>query len=239
MKRFFVEQQKITDTTVEITGKEFLHLKQVLRQKEGDQIVCFCGNGTDYFCTISKILPTKAICHIDRVEQNNATALNITLFQGTLKLDKFEFVIQKMTELGISAIVPFESAFSVAKIKSEKIERYQKIAIAASKQCGRADVLKVENVLPFEKMTQRLKEFDYIIFANEREQKNSLNNINFGTAKNIALVVGSEGGFSLEEANKLASIATSVSLGKRILRAETAPITLASIVMFLLGQMQI
>lgn len=239
MRRFFVEKNCIKDDVIEIKGKEFEHLFNVLRLRENDNIVCFCGDGNDYFCSIKTLGANNALCQITKIEKSKSTpACNVSLFQGSLKGDKFEFLIQKMTELGIGKIFPFESAFSVAKIRNEKMQRYQKIATEASKQCGRSDVLTVHEPLTFQKMLSILTEFDIIVFAYEKEIANSLKNLALENCKNIALVVGSEGGFSEKEANSLKEIgAKTITLGKRILRAETAPITLASIVMFLIGEL--
>lgn len=238
MRRFFVKSENITENEIVINEKEFEHLHNVLRLRENDKLVCFSGDGLEYFCSIKQILPSKAICQIEKIEKSKtATGKKITLFQGALKSDKFEFVIQKMSELGLNKVVPFESAFSVAKVKSEKIDRYQKIATEASKQCQRADVLEVGKVLTLKQLAQEIKNYDLVLFAYEKEDENSLANIKVKDFENIALIVGSEGGFSEKEAQTLIQAgAKSISLGKRILRAETAPITLASIVMFLLGE---
>ena len=239
MRRFFVDKKNIKEHTIEIRGNEWNHLFHVLRQKENDRMICFCGDGNDYHCIIEKILDDVAICKIEKVEPSNKTPHhNVTLFQGALKLDKFEFLIQKMSELGLKEIVPFESAFSIAKVKSEKWERYQKIASEASKQCQRADVLSVGAPLSFKNMLTKLKEYDIVLFAYEKETKNTLQNLNLSEYQNIAFVIGSEGGFSQSESEALSEAGvTTITLGKRILRAETASIAMASIIMHLLGEL--
>jgi 16S rRNA (uracil1498-N3)-methyltransferase len=242
MKRYFVDKKNIDEKNnlLIIDGEEFNHAKNVMRQDIGDEIICFTGDGFEYFCQINKNENHSFVCIIKSKQKSLQTPLeDVTLFQGTLKSDNFELIIQKTAELGISTIVPFESRYSVAKIKDEKIKRYQKISQSASKQCGRADFLKVEDRHSFKQMLNKLKEFEVVIFAYEKAESKNLKTLNFNDfkGKKTALVVGSEGGFSKEEADLLIqNNAICVGLGTRILRAETAAITLASIVMFLLDE---
>ena len=236
MRRFFFNKENRTENKIVLQADEFFHIKNVLRLVEGQKVICFCGDGNDYFCTIENFLKESVVCHIDEIKKSDKTpTVNLTLFQGSLKLDKFEFVVQKMAELGLATVIPFESAFSVAKIKDEKISRLQKIATEASKQCGRADVLQVEPVVSFKQLLTKIKDYDMVIFAYEKESQNTLKNLKIETAGNkIAFIVGSEGGFSEKEAQELiAKGVKSVSLGTRILRAETAPIVLGGMIMFL------
>lgn len=255
MRRFFVK--KIIDSEkIILEGSDYNHLKNVLRFKVGDEIICFCGDGKDYFCEIISLENQKVLCKIQKIQLSDKTPKSkVTLFQALLKSDKFEFIIQKMSELGLTSIIPFESTFTVSKLKEGKTLRYNKISIEASKQCGRADFLKVHDGITFNEMLEKLKGFEIVIFANENENNTSIKDVinNYddtshflplgdkceGTLNSqIALIVGSEGGFSEKEIFEIISRgAKSVSLGKRILRAETASITLASIIMFLLGEL--
>ncbi len=220
-------------------GEEFFHLKNVLRLKEGDKVACFCGDGKDYLCEIESFEKERAVLVVQEILQEETTPqVEVTVFQGTLKLDKFELVLQKLAELGIKKVVPFESSFSVVKLKPEKVERYKKISISASKQCKRADFMQVENKLSFKEMLKSLEKFDKVIFAYEKENQTSLKDLKFDKKEKIAIIVGSEGGFSTQEVEnleKLENLAT-ITLGKRILRAETAVITLSSLIMFLLDE---
>lgn len=235
MRRFFFKPQNLIDNEITLDDEEFFHLKNVLRLNEGEKIVCFCGDGYDYFCYLKQVLKNSALCAVEQIKKSDKTAnVNVTLFQGSLKLDKLELVIQKMAEIGLAAVIPFESAFSVAKIKAEKTNRLAKIALEASKQCGRADILKVSDVVSFNQMIKMLNDYDVVIFANERESQNQLKSLQLNSFKKIAFIVGSEGGFSEKEATLLIEKgAKSITLGKRILRAETAPIVLGGIIMFL------
>lgn len=239
MKRFYFELENKNGDVIFLEKEELFHLKKVLRLKKDEEVVCFCGDGKDYICKIEKIDSEKALLKVKEVlESNTASKTNLTVFQGSLKLDKFEFIIQKLAELGVKKIVPFESVFSVAKIKQEKIERFKKIAISALKQCKRADFMQIENKLYFNEMLKVLPQFDKVIFAYENENENFIKNLKLEKHQNIAIIIGSEGGFSLKEAESLKNFKNleTVSLGKRVLRAETATIVFSSLIMFLLGE---
>lgn len=239
MRRFYFETENQNQNNIILLGEEFNHLKNVLRLKEGTTVVCVCGDGKDYVCQIKEIDKDKALLELLNVlEAETTPKANVSVFQGTLKLDKFELVLQKLAELGVLKVVPFESAFSVAKIKPEKIERYKKISISASKQCKRADFMQVGQKHSFKEMLKALQEYDKVIFAYEKEGQGSLKTLKLEKQEKVAIVVGSEGGFSqaeVEALEKLDNLKT-ISLGKRILRAETAVIALASLVMFVLDE---
>ena len=155
-------------------------------------------------------------------------------------IDKFEYIIQKCTEIGVHRIVPTEMKRCVVKLdnkdKVKKIDRWRKIAEVASKQSLRNDILEVAQVATFMDLINSLKNFDYVIMAYEKEKdvllKDVLKNINADTCK-IAVIIGPEGGIDDSEAEKLVENgARSVSLGKRILRTETAPIVVAANIMY-------
>ena len=133
--------------------------------------------------------------------------------------------------------MPFESEFITSKDKFGKVNKLQEISNQSIKQCKRSIPMKVMDTMSFSKMCEELKEYDLIVFANECERTQRLQELDFANAKKVAIIVGSEGGFSASEIDKLTSIgASSVTLGKRILRAETASIALTSVVMCLLGE---
>lgn len=239
MKRFFAQRNE-DESKLNVEDEELLHLKNVMRLKENDKIICFLDDGYDYLCEIEQLQTQKAICKI-LSKQKNTLRHKVTLFLASLKGDKNELVIQKMAELGLYKVCFFESEFSVSKKSEQKIERYNKIAMQASKQCGRADILKIEKAPSFLSVLEKLNDFEKVVFANEREKTFSISALKNFDCQSVAIVVGSEGGFSNSEAEKICSNENtiSVSLGKRILRAETATIVCSSIVMFLLGEMEI
>lgn len=233
MKRFYFEKEKLDSNYITLDGGEISHLS-VLRISEGDKITCFCGDEYDYNCTIQEIGKKRAILRIDEKIINNANPKTvIDVFQALPKSEKLELITQKLTELGVSNIYPFESDFTIAKRNDGKIDRINKIAVEACKQCGRSIPLIVHNVVKFNNIIEKLKEYDCVIFAYEKSTKN-IKDIEL--KGKIAIVVGSEGGFSENEVNLLLKEnIESISLGSRILRTETASITLAGFVMLSLG----
>ena len=236
-KRFFINKEDLFGNKVTIKGEEFMHLYKVMRMRVGDTIECFYDGSEIFSCEISKIEKTFAeAVVIDSFECIANPKKQVVLFQALPKLDKLELVTQKVCELGISKIIPFESRFTVAKPNQNKMERLEKISISACKQCGRTALLGLEDTISFKQMLLRLKEFDQIVLANETENTNALNEI---SGNNIAIIVGSEGGFAKEEIDELVKVgAISVTLGKRILRTETASIVLSALVLDRLGELR-
>ena len=161
--------------------------------------------------------------------------INITLYQGLPKADKLEFIIEKSTELGACKIVPVEMRFSIAKVKNEdkKIVRWNKIAESAAKQSKRNVIPLIEQTIKVNEMIKELEQYDLILVAYENESKQTLKDVLAKVPKdkinNLALIIGPEGGVDSKEIDLLIqSGAKCISLGKRILRTETAPIALLS-----------
>lgn len=231
MRRFFGE--KDCDKIVVKDG-EFIHLKNVLRLGVGDEVIVSLNTDIEYVCEIEKMTKTSAICKINGENKCLRNPLkNIVLFQAVAKKPKFEFIVQKATEIGISEIVPFMSEYCIAKVTENKAERLYEIALNACKQCERTIIPKISPATDVIGVIERFKEFDIVLFANERtdvgEKLKSLSK-----QKNIAIIVGSEGGFSQKEKEKFVEAgAVSVSLGKRILRCETASVAMMSLVSIL------
>lgn len=229
-RRFVTEDYMINDDIIEIYGEEAKHI-EVLRHKVNDTIEVNNRN-----CKIISIEKNKVVCKMFGEEiKRGVPNIDITLYQALLKSDKMEYVIQKSVELGISKIVPFESKNIVVKLKdndkNKKIDRYNKISKEATKQCGRTDEVEVENVMSFKEMLNSLEDYSAVILAYENEEqplKDVLKTIN---TEKIAIIIGAEGGFDKEEVEKILENkkAVSVSLGSRILRAETASLNLISI----------
>lgn len=235
MKKVFLENTAMEDV-VTITGDEFLHLAKVLRTQAGENIVCLCGDEFEYLCQVQEVAKkhiTAKVLQKTLCQKNPKFA--ITLFQGLAKGEKMELITQKCTELGASALCPFESNFTIAKPNALRLDRLAKISQEACKQCGRSKPMQIQPV-------QKLKNidfapFDLVFFLYEKaNQENTLEKLlpQIQKAQNIAIVVGAEGGFAEAEAQKiLQSGAKSICLGARILRAETAVIALTGFVSFL------
>lgn len=238
MKRFYVDKTQINNNQVVLDGVEHNHLKNVLRLNEGENVIIVCGDEFDYECKIVKIAKNNTLLQIENKTQNvyNPHAL-VTVFQALTKSENMSLIVQKLTELGVTTFIPFESRYITSKDKFNKQDKLQITSNQSIKQCKRSIPMQVEKTLSFDKMLNRLDDFDVVIFANETEQKHNLDEIQLDDTKRVAVIVGSEGGFSEEECGQImAKHAVSISLGKRILRAETASIALTSVVMYKMGE---
>ena len=202
--------------------------------KAGDALTICDGEKSDYECTISSISKTEAVCSIVSCSPNLCEQdFSVTLFQSVPKGEKMDFVIQKSVELGITEIRPFFSARTVAKSHG-KTARWNKIALEAANQCGRGIVPVVYEPVEFSEALAKTSA-DLKIFAYEEEKEISLKSVLRGAQKpqSIAVFVGPEGGFERTEADAAKNCGfKTVTLGNRILRAETAPITLISNIMY-------
>ena len=241
MKRFFVEQLSPDEKIISITGKEFHHLKNVLRLNRGDEIIVFDGKGLEFSGKIESIGKHEARIAIEKqVESIKESGFEIILCQGLAKSEKMELIIQKATELGVSRILPFITNRVVPSLDAKqiglKIQRWRRIALEAAKQCRRSIVPRVEEPKTF---TEILKGWDnYIkIILWEEEKKNSLKDIlKKDRFSGCIVLIGPEGGFSeveVAEAKKAGFVPA--MLGPRILRTETAAIGIVAIIQYELG----
>jgi 16S rRNA (uracil1498-N3)-methyltransferase len=241
MKRFFVSEQLNIDCKYVIDGIEHNHIKNVMRMSVGDEIILVCGDEYDYFAKIISI--SKGETHVfvsDKQINEHNPVCDLTVFQALVKSDNMALIVQKLTELGVKTFVPFESEFITSKDKFGKVHKLQDISNQSIKQCKRSIPMKIENTISFAKMSSTLENFDLVIFANECEKSESISNIDIPSNARVAIIVGSEGGFSHAEIEKIVSCgARSISLGRRILRAETASIALASVVLCKMGEWEI
>lgn len=236
---FFINEKdyKVNDI-IEITGIEHNHISKVLRMRVGDKIVCLPNNNLLIYCEIISFSKIATTCKIEKIEESkNECKSSLTVFVPLLKSDKFEFLITKLSELGIKKIVPFKSKFMTAQKGNDKTERQLQIAKDACKQCRRGKLIEIAKLIEFEQMLKEIQTFDLAFFAYENERTSKLQDIDISNLNNIAMIVGSEGGFSQEEAERIVEAnAKIISLGNRILRAETACLALASILQYKLGE---
>ena len=232
MYHFFVDKNNIVDKTVIIEGQDFNHIKNVLRMREGEEISV--GNGEDeneYRCAIERFEDDRVICKLLFIKEANVELPSkVILYQCLPKADKMEMIIQKCVELGVSEIIPVASKRCVVKLDdkkaSSKISRWQAIAEAAGKQSKRAYVPLIGQVTSFKEALKDAERADIKIIPYElaegmEDTKKVFKSIKPGTT--VAIFIGPEGGFDeteIDEAIK-AGIAP-ISLGKRILRTETA-----------------
>lgn len=237
MARFFVNKDAICEDKIIITDADAHHIARSLRMAEGDCITVCDGLGTEYICTLTRIRDTECECRIDKVADGGTESpVSLTLCMAYPKGDKLETVIQKAVELGADRIIPFESSRCIKRPKAEKVDkqlsRLQRIAEEAAKQCGRAKIPSVSLPLSYSDMLKEAKEAEITLICYENEDGRTLKDaLPDRTPASISVIVGSEGGFSAEEVFAAVNAgAQSVSLGKRILRCETAPsFVLASI----------
>ena len=238
MPKFFAYRGQIENDSFIIEGTDANHISAVLRSRPGEKIVICDGEGTDYYCTLTAVDKKRVEAHIDKsyaVESEPKT--KITLYQGLPKSDKMELIIQKCVELGVSRIVPVKTEFAVAKVdgkEDKKRERWQKIAESAAKQCGRGIIPLVDKPMTFSDAVDDSKICEGRIIPYENERENSIKT--FAKAfqgESIGIFIGPEGGFSPKEIDlAIKEGVTSVTLGKRILRTETAGMVTAAVLLY-------
>ncbi len=231
MPRFFVEPDVICEGTATVSGGDAYHIARSLRMAVGDEITLADGSGKEYLCRLTKIRDEECCAEIlaEQISASESPA-EITLYMAYPKSDKLELIIQKAVELGAAKIVPFESSRCIKRPKAEKIEkqtaRLARIAEEAAKQCGRARLPIVREPISFKKMLDEAKTAELSLFCYEGCGTRSLKEALSAKAapSSISVIVGSEGGFSPEEAEAAETAGlTPVNLGPRILRCETAP----------------
>ena len=236
MPRFFVRQDRISDDFISIIGDDAHHIARSLRMAVGEKITVCNMQGTEYECEISTFKDDFEVIAkiLSQKQSENEPKIFITLYQALPKGDKFDTIIQKAVECGVSKIVPFQSERCIVKIKNEaeakKRERRQKISAEAAKHCGRSVIPEVCDSIDFKEMISTAKNNDVILFCYENEGTKPLGTIlkdlfanSDSIPQSIAIIIGSEGGFSTKEAEFAQNNgAILTGLGKRILRTETA-----------------
>lgn len=238
-RRFIVDENDIEvldEKNIIIKGNEVKHI-QVLRHEINDEIIV---NSSIY--KIAEIRRDMIILtFIKEAKIIGVPEENITLYMAVLKNDKMDFVVQKAVEIGVKKIVPFFSSNVIVKLddknKQKRREKFQKIADEACKQCGRMDSVQVANFISFNELKKDILNNEKNLFAYEASNDSlrvEIKNIKEGKNMNIGIVIGAEGGFTPKEAEELSNIENvrCVSLGQRILRAETAALNLLSIVIY-------
>lgn len=240
MQRFF--KKNVEEDVIFLDGEEKDHIVKSLRMKVGEKVVVCDGNLNDYVCQIKHFNKEKVVLNVLKKEINSSEAdVNFHLFQAVPKLSKLEFIVQKAVELGVFKITPILTSRCIAKINEKNLEkkliRLQKISKQAAAQSGRGIIPVVDSVLKFDVALKKIRKNQLkIMFYEYANQK--LNNINIKKQKNIAIVVGCEGGFEKEEVLKAKEEGFLIlSLGKRILRCETAPICALSVLMNITGNL--
>lgn len=245
MHKFFTPVNLFTDTHAIIQGDDVKHIYKVLRVSAGEKVSINNLQGEEFLGEVEEITKTEVrVKIIEKVDINNESPINITLFQGMPKATKMDLIVQKGIELGIDEFIPVLTSRVDVKLKGDfkKLDRLNKIALEAAKQSKRSKIAKVLEPINFEEAMEMMKEMDLIVVPYEnatgygiRALKDALNN---KAIKSIAVMVGPEGGFEEEEINNLKnSGAHIVTLGPRILRTETAGFTCASLLQYEFGDL--
>ncbi|WP_205960830.1 RsmE family RNA methyltransferase [Pseudoramibacter porci] len=237
MHYFFVSPEQINGDKIEVTGENFHHMIDVLRIGKQEKFEVCDGKGKDYLCQIDEQKPSEkrlTACILDTYPSENELPYRLVLYQGLAKGKKMDEIIQKGTELGISDFVPFESKFCVVHLKEDKtiekkVERWQKIAKSAAQQSKRGRVPRVHHPIMLSNLDQ-LHGKSLIAYENERDYslKAAVQKWD-DQVDQINILIGPEGGFDEEEVSILENIGVErISLGKRILRTETAGVVLCA-----------
>jgi len=244
MARFYIPQAKIEKGLLKVEGSEVRHIRRVLRLKVGDRLVLFDGSAKEYEGIIVEESPSSVVMKVENIlSPAKESPLEITLAQSLLKGEKMEYLIQKATELGIKKIIPFFSSRSVPLLdKSKKLRRYhrwEKIVIEACKQCGRIAVPRVEPLQNYSEMLTMASSEALRLILWEKEGQ-GLKEVLKGSKgrTEIFFVVGPEGGMSDEEVGEAQKAGfIPITLGKRILRSETAGLCLLSVLQYEWGDL--
>ena len=243
MPRFFVEPDALAGKFAVLTGQAAAHAK-VLRLREGDRVTLCTGDGTDHLCTVSDVSPGQYSLVIDSTEPSAAEPrLRCSVYMAFAKSDKLEHVIQKATELGAYEIVAFPSSRCVSrpddKSLQKKLERWQKIAAEAAQQSGRGTIPQVLALPSFDAALARAAQAELPVLLYENEDNYSLRHAaEENRFLSAAVMTGPEGGFSAEDVEKAQAAGLKIcTLGKRILRCETAPLCALTALMFASGEL--
>lgn len=241
MFHFFVSPENITEKTVTVVGSDVNHIKNVLRMKIGEKFVANDGNGGSFCCAVSEMYEDKIVAEILEGQLSGTELpVRLVLFQGLPKGDKMELIIQKAVELGVSEIVPVEMSRCVVKLddkkKKTKTARWQSISESAAKQSGRTVIPEIHQPVSYRNALEKAKELDVILVPYECADSMAKLRDRLAQIKNgmsVGIFIGPEGGFEPDEIQKATEIGGEiVSLGKRILRTETASIAALAICMF-------
>jgi 16S rRNA (uracil1498-N3)-methyltransferase len=248
MIRLFLPPENFTTQQIRITGDQARHLCLVLRVQSGDVLTIFDGLGYRYTCKTLKINKKEVIAEQVKKEPYSAESpVSITLAQGIPKGDKMDLIVQKSTELGVTKIIPLFTDRSQVR-HTEKADRWRKIALSAAQQSGREKIPEISEPYDFNTFLLSLQagcvgpteQFHAGIIFFEGHKESNLGEIltEFKNKKELSLLVGPEGGFSEDEVYSAVEKGfMEASLGPRILRTETAPITAISIIQYELGDM--
>ena len=237
MGRFYVSPDSIKGGKIHVGQKESHHIIDVMRLAGGDSVTVFDGSGKEYQGKIDSIKNKSVVINIKNVrtvEKKQSTS--ITLAQSIPKKDKMDLIVQKATELGVDEIIPVESSRTIVRTgrrkKGHKIDRWRKIIVEASKQCGRNELPRIKDVIYFDKLLNSAVNYNLVIMPCLSDR---CVNLKFALSKTnkpdkVLAIIGPEGGFTEDEIDRASKKGVVlVSLGQSVLKSETAAITILSI----------
>ncbi|WP_294578000.1 16S rRNA (uracil(1498)-N(3))-methyltransferase [uncultured Thomasclavelia sp.] len=238
MQRYFIDEVIEKQEEITLTESDLHHVKNVMRMNNGDQIICLDPTGQVYLTAI-KDINQGLITIIEKRDENNELDVDVTLVYALPKGDKLEMVLQKATELGVKRIVPLLTRRCVIKTNPEKfakkMTRYHKIVKEASEQSRRNIIPEITNVITLKQLDQYLGDYNLVAYeelakhGEDRALKQTLKQLQPGAK--ITIIVGCEGGFDYQEIEMMENLGIEAcSLGKRILRSETAPLYFLSVI---------
>lgn len=240
MYQFFIEDEQIINKEIHITGPDVNHIGNVLRMKQGERIRVSVSGGRSFFCRIQSVMAEEVIAVIDEEDPKGTELSNrIYLFQGLPKSDKMELIIQKTVELGVNEIIPVTMKHCVVRLDDKKAQakgkRWQAIAESAAKQSKRTIIPDVHAPVSWKEALKLAEELDVVLVPYENEEgmkKTRAVMKSIAQGQSIGIMIGPEGGFSREEIESLAETMHRISLGRRILRTETAGIAALAMLVY-------
>jgi 16S rRNA (uracil1498-N3)-methyltransferase len=242
--RFYTAPSSFTETSVRLDADEAHHLTRVLRLGEGSRVFVFDGEGAEYECEVARAAKHEVDLNLQRrLDDVVESPLRLTLALALIKGDKFDWVIQKTTELGVTRIVPLVTDHSDIKRSEERtgqrMQRWRRISLEALKQCGRRKLVEICEPAAFDDFRESAAREACLIFSERGGESLAEVSAKFGDLNQLTICVASEGGWSESELRKAESRGfTPVSLGSRILRTETAAIAAVSLAQHIFGDMR-
>ncbi len=245
MHRFFAEPDQIGEKEIVITGADVNHIRNVLRMRTEEEVLIADGRGAEYRCKLTELGENEVRAQILwKLDGNAELASAITLFQGLPKSDKMDLIVQKCVELGVNRIVPVSTKRAVVKLDAKKeqtrLKRWNTISESAAKQSGRGVIPEVSGVMSFGKALEEAKKLDVLLIPYERaehmaETRRVMGEIRPG--QSVGIFIGPEGGFEESEVEEaVAAGAQAITLGRRILRTETAGLAVMAMLGYLLEE---
>lgn len=238
MHRFYSPQENFNDNVVTLDADETRHLRDVLRLKPGDEVSVFDGNGREYRCEITDIgkKSSRLAVVTETIPTSPESPFEITLAATVLNGEKYDLIIQKSVELGVARLIPLHAIRGDVKVKDaiKRLERWRRIALEATKQCGRARLMEIAEPKEFEALIAESKGENIVMFS----ERDGTDFTTLKASKKITALIGPKGGWDDAELESARSSRVGVvTLGGRILRAETAAISLTTILQHRYGDL--